>query len=157
MSSPSTAPTATSSRAGAEGKRKKRDDKTSSAPGGSVRGSADKDDRKGQILRAAARVFADKGYHECRISDVADEAGVAYGLVYHYFGTKDGLLAAIFDANWAFFARAIDDCAPDVVCGPLSEDASTLGEGNLRLPVPDCIPDCLQHFCEPATGLYCGT
>ncbi len=68
-----------------------------------------KDDRRKQILRAAVKVFAEKGYHGCRISDVAEEAGVAYGLVYHYYGNKDGLLAAVFDANWAFFAKAIDE------------------------------------------------
>jgi TetR/AcrR family transcriptional regulator, fatty acid metabolism regulator protein len=70
-----------------------------------------RDSRRKQILQAAVKVFADKGYHGCRISDVADEAGVAYGLVYHYFGNKDGLLAAIFDSNWNFFQRAVDDIA----------------------------------------------
>jgi TetR/AcrR family fatty acid metabolism transcriptional regulator len=68
-----------------------------------------KDDRRKQILRAAVKVFAEKGYHGCRISDVAEEAGVAYGLVYHYYGNKDGLLASVFDANWAFFAKAVDE------------------------------------------------
>jgi TetR/AcrR family transcriptional regulator, fatty acid metabolism regulator protein len=68
-----------------------------------------KDDRRKQILKAAVRVFAEKGYHGCRISDVAEEAGVAYGLVYHYYGNKDGLLASVFDTNWAFFAKAIDE------------------------------------------------
>src|SRR3712207_8255060 len=41
------------------------------------------------ILDAAVRVFARRGFHACRVSDVADEAGVAYGLVYHYFGSKE--------------------------------------------------------------------
>lgn len=68
-----------------------------------------RDDRRKQILKAAVRVFAEKGYHGCRISDVAEEAGVAYGLVYHYYGNKDGLLAAVFDTNWAFFARAVEE------------------------------------------------
>lgn len=68
-----------------------------------------RDDRRKQILKAAVRVFAEKGYHGCRISDVAEEAGVAYGLVYHYYGNKDGLLASVFDTNWAFFAKAVDE------------------------------------------------
>lgn len=68
-----------------------------------------RDDRRKQILKAAVRVFAEKGYHGCRISDVAEEAGVAYGLVYHYYGNKDGLLAAVFDTNWAFFAKATEE------------------------------------------------
>jgi TetR/AcrR family transcriptional regulator, fatty acid metabolism regulator protein len=70
-----------------------------------------RDDRRKQILKAAVKVFAEKGYHGCRISDVAEEAGVAYGLVYHYYGNKDGLLASVFDTNWAFFAKAIDEIA----------------------------------------------
>lgn len=70
-----------------------------------------KDDKRKQILKAAVKVFAEKGYHGCRISDVADEAEVAYGLVYHYYGNKDGLLGAVFDTNWSVFAKAINDVA----------------------------------------------
>lgn len=72
-------------------------------------GGSGRDDRRKQILKAAVKVFAEKGYHGCRISDVAEEAGVAYGLVYHYYGNKDGLLASVFDTNWAFFAKAVDE------------------------------------------------
>ena len=74
-------------------------------------GAGAKDDRRKQILKAAVKVFAEKGYHGCRISDVAEEAGVAYGLVYHYYGNKDGLLASVFDTNWAFFSKAVDGIA----------------------------------------------
>lgn len=70
-----------------------------------------KDDKRKQILKAAVKVFAEKGYHGARISDVAEEAGVAYGLVYHYYGNKDGLLASVFDTNWAVFAKAVNDVA----------------------------------------------
>ena len=49
-------------------------------------------DRRRQILEAAVRVFARQGYHSSRVSDIADEAGVAYGLMYHYFRSKDELL-----------------------------------------------------------------
>lgn len=60
-------------------------------------------DRKATILRAAIDVFATKGYHGCRIADVAREAKVAYGLVYHYFKNKDELLQSVFRAGWDFF------------------------------------------------------
>lgn len=70
--------------------------------------AAGRDERKKAILKAAVKVFADKGYHGCRISDVAEEAGVAYGLVYHYFGNKDALLRTIFETNWAVFLKAVD-------------------------------------------------
>ena len=52
-------------------------------------------DRRKTILRAAVEVFARKGYHGCRIADVAKEAGVAYGLVYHYFRNKEELLQLV--------------------------------------------------------------
>ena len=63
-------------------------------------------ERRKTILRAAIEVFAKKGYHGCRIADVAREAGVAYGLVYHYFHNKDELLRSVFDVSWGgFLAR----------------------------------------------------
>ena len=60
-------------------------------------------DRKRTILRAAVEVFSRKGYHGCRIADVAREAGVAYGLVYHYFKNKDELLESVFHSGWKGF------------------------------------------------------
>lgn len=66
-------------------------------------------DRRQTILRAAVDVFASKGYHGCRIADVAKEAGVAYGLVYHYFKNKDELLQTVFDEGWGGFIQRIRD------------------------------------------------
>jgi AcrR family transcriptional regulator len=57
-------------------------------------------DRRRQILEAAVKVFAAKGFHAARVADVAKEAGVAYGLVYHYFSSKEELLEAIFRDTW---------------------------------------------------------
>jgi TetR/AcrR family fatty acid metabolism transcriptional regulator len=56
--------------------------------------------KRRQILEAAVRAFARKGYHSCRVGEVAEEAGVAYGLVYHYFGSKEELLQEIFRDTW---------------------------------------------------------
>jgi TetR/AcrR family fatty acid metabolism transcriptional regulator len=53
------------------------------------------------ILDAAVRVFARQGFHACRVSDIADEAGVAYGLVYHYFASKDEVLDTLFLERWS--------------------------------------------------------
>ena len=53
------------------------------------------------------RVFAVKGYHACRVSDIAEEAGVAYGLVYHYFGSKEAVLETIFRETWQAMLTAI--------------------------------------------------
>jgi len=54
-------------------------------------------DKHELILEAAIRVFAQKGFHAARISDVADEAGVADGTIYLYFKNKDDLLLSIFE------------------------------------------------------------
>src|SRR5881392_3983885 len=68
-------------------------------------------DKERQILDAAVRVFARKGYHGCRVSDVAREAGVAYGLVYHYYGSKEALLEAIFKETWGAMLATINSVA----------------------------------------------
>jgi TetR/AcrR family fatty acid metabolism transcriptional regulator len=57
-------------------------------------------DRRRQILEAAVRAFARKGYHATRVGEIAEEAGVAYGLVYHYFGSKEEVLETIFRDTW---------------------------------------------------------
>lgn len=64
-------------------------------------------DRRRAILDAAVRVFARQGFHACRVSDIADEAGVAYGLVYHYFGSKDSVLDTLFLERWAVMLEMI--------------------------------------------------
>ena len=63
------------------------------------------------ILRAAIEVFAEKGYHRCRISDVARQASVAYGLVYHYFHDKEALLEAVFEVSWGGFLARVREAA----------------------------------------------
>ena len=67
--------------------------------GASARSRAAQDKRR-VILEAAVRVFARRGFYACRVSDIADEAGVAYGLVYHYFGSKDEVLDTLFSERW---------------------------------------------------------
>jgi TetR/AcrR family fatty acid metabolism transcriptional regulator len=57
-------------------------------------------DRRRQILEAAVKVFAQKGFHSSRVGDIAEEAGIAYGLVYHYFESKEDLLETIFRTTW---------------------------------------------------------
>ena len=64
-------------------------------------------DKRKLILDAAVRVFARQGFHTCRVSDIADEAGVAYGLVYHYFQSKDQVLDTLFLQRWDVLLEAI--------------------------------------------------
>jgi TetR/AcrR family transcriptional regulator, fatty acid metabolism regulator protein len=73
-------------------------------------------DKRRLILDAAITVFAQRGFHHCRVSDVADEAGVAYGLVYHYFDSKEEILNTLFTERWQLMLDAIIqiDAEPDV-------------------------------------------
>jgi TetR/AcrR family fatty acid metabolism transcriptional regulator len=64
-------------------------------------------DKRESILRGAALAFAEKGFFESRISDVAKAAGVADGTIYLYFSNKNLLLKALFeDAIGLFISRA---------------------------------------------------
>jgi TetR/AcrR family fatty acid metabolism transcriptional regulator len=57
-------------------------------------------DRRRELLDAAVRVFARKGFRAARVGDIAEEAGVAHGLLYHYFRSKDEVLETIFRETW---------------------------------------------------------
>jgi AcrR family transcriptional regulator len=77
------------------------------------------EEKRRLILDAAVRVFARKGYHESRVGDVAKDAGVAYGLVYHYFESKEAVLEAVFREAWGRLLAALreaeesDQSAPE--------------------------------------------
>ena len=66
-------------------------------------------DKRRQILDAAIRVFARQGFHSTRVADIADEAGVAYGLVYHYFKSKEEVLNELFVERWSLLIAAIEE------------------------------------------------
>ena len=76
-------------------------------------------EKRRQILDAAVRVFARQGFHATRVSDIADEAGVAYGLVYHYFRSKDEVLSELFVERWSLLLTAIEEA--DRAGGPHRE------------------------------------
>jgi len=67
--------------------------------------------KRKQILRAASRVFSEKGYDGCRVGDIATEAGIAYGLIYHYFENKAAILNAIFEGAWGVTTKVIEGIA----------------------------------------------
>jgi TetR/AcrR family fatty acid metabolism transcriptional regulator len=83
--------------------------------------AATQEEKRQKILEAAVRAFARKGYHACRVGEIAEEAGVAYGLVYHYFGSKEEVLQTIFRDTWEQMLARIreveetDDPAPEKV------------------------------------------
>lgn len=79
--------------------------------------------RRRRIREAAVVVFAEKGYHDARVSDIASEAGVAHGLVYHYFRGKEQLLQDIFRRTWLHIEQGLrsiergNDRAADQLAG----------------------------------------
>jgi TetR/AcrR family transcriptional regulator, fatty acid metabolism regulator protein len=64
------------------------------------------EEKRRLILGAAVRVFARKGYHSSRVGDIAEEAGVAHGLLYHYFASKEELLETVFRETWSELLEA---------------------------------------------------
>lgn len=80
-------------------------------------------DRRRQILDAAIRVFARHGFHACRVSDIAREAGVAYGLVYHYFSSKEQVLNELFTERWSLLLAAIEEIDSRPIAPRLKLDA----------------------------------
>jgi TetR/AcrR family fatty acid metabolism transcriptional regulator len=86
-------------------------------------GSIVQEDRRRRILDAAVRVFARSGYHGSRVGDIATEAGVAHGLLYHYFASKDEVLETVFRENFGQLlerfraVEAADEPAPDKLEG----------------------------------------
>lgn len=55
------------------------------------------EDRREQIMDAALRVFSQKGFERTTNKDIADEAAITPGLIYHYFESKDNLLKAVIE------------------------------------------------------------
>jgi TetR/AcrR family fatty acid metabolism transcriptional regulator len=83
-------------------------DRRSSA---AIPGSSLRQEKREIILDAAIKVFAQTGYHGARVSDIAREAGIAYGLVYHYFKNKEEILHSIFEERWSGFLEAVETIA----------------------------------------------
>ena len=67
------------------------------------------EDKRRLLLDAAVRVFARKGYHAARVGDIAEEAGVAYGLLYHYFSSKEEVLRNVFRETWRALIATIEN------------------------------------------------
>lgn len=91
-------------------------------------------ERRKQILKAAIEVFAERGFHRTRVSDIAQRAGVAYGLIYHYFDSKDAVLSSVFDENWAVFLKVLGEV----------RDASGKGAGQKLADIASLLIDALR-------------
>jgi TetR/AcrR family fatty acid metabolism transcriptional regulator len=68
----------------------------------------DKPDRERIIIDAALKVFSRRGYADTRMADIAREAEMSYGLVYHYFENKEKLFDAIVEEWWTGFYNKLE-------------------------------------------------
>jgi AcrR family transcriptional regulator len=76
--------------------------------------------RRAEILDAAERVFADRGYHQAGIADIAADLGIGHGTFYRYFDNKHAIAQAVFDRVVERIGQAALEEDP--------ESASTLAE-----------------------------
>jgi AcrR family transcriptional regulator len=74
------------------------------------------EDRREQIAEAAMRVFARKGFMRATNKDIAREAGITTGLIYHYFDSKEALLKAIVEMRSP--AQLVYSLSPEVLALP---------------------------------------
>jgi AcrR family transcriptional regulator len=65
--------------------------------------------RSRAILATASRLFAKKGYSQATTAEIAREAGVAEGTLYHHFGSKDGIFLTLFDETMEGFLSGIEE------------------------------------------------
>ncbi len=104
------------------------------------------EDKRRQLLDAAVRVFARKGFHASRVGDIAEEAGVAHGLLYHYFDSKDAVLEAVFAENWNVLLERIGSV--EETEEPAADQLRHIATIILRtwLHLPDVVRVVIQEF-----------
>jgi AcrR family transcriptional regulator len=73
----------------------------------------DKETRRLEIVEAATRVFAARGYHATRMEDVSTELGISKGLLYAYFETKEDLFMQVCLSLVPWKDLAADDPTPE--------------------------------------------
>jgi AcrR family transcriptional regulator len=108
--------------------------------------SATVEDKRRHLLDAAVRVFARKGFHASRVGDIAEEAGVAHGLLYHYFKSKDDVLEAVFHENWSVLLTRI--ASVEETDEPAADQLRHIAAIVLRtwLHVPDVVRVVIREF-----------
>ena len=76
-------------------------------------------EREAEMLKAAAAVFGERGYHDASMAEIASRVGITKPMLYTYFGSKEGLFAACGEeaatllAERVRAAAALPDLAPD--------------------------------------------
>jgi AcrR family transcriptional regulator len=71
-----------------------------------------------QIIRTAEKLFAQKGYDGTSVRDIAEEAGVNGAMISYYFGSKEGLIKALFEERTADTALQVENLLRDTRLSP---------------------------------------
>ncbi|HUY64731.1 MAG TPA: TetR/AcrR family transcriptional regulator [Acidimicrobiales bacterium] len=77
----------------------------------------EKDERRSDILGAAKKVFARKGYHSTTIAEIAKAAELSYGSIYWYFDSKDALFHALMESEGQALRRHVTDALATPAAG----------------------------------------
>jgi TetR/AcrR family transcriptional regulator, fatty acid metabolism regulator protein len=104
--------------------------------------AVDKSDRGKNIIEAALKVFSSKGYADTRMADIAREAGMSYGLIYHYYENKEKLFDAIVEDWWAGFYHELESLKNSTV----STEEKIVGIIHYLLSVYENKPDQISIF-----------
>jgi AcrR family transcriptional regulator len=91
--------------------------------------------RRQEIVRAAVRVFATRGYHKAGVPDIARELGVGYGTLYRYYANKREILLRVVDETFALLAAVVAAEEPSAADTRAQYRAQVerIGSGLLRL------------------------
>ena len=92
--------------------------------------AADTADNRARIRAAATRLFATRGYEAVGIQEIVEAAGITKPTLYHYFGSKRGLLDAVLGEHFAALFAAIEPVAR--YSGDLSNDLNALARASFR-------------------------
>jgi AcrR family transcriptional regulator len=67
------------------------------------------DNRRAQLLDAAARLFRERGYHATSMRDIAKTVGMLSGSIYYHFDSKEEMLVAVYEEGARRFSEAVDN------------------------------------------------
>lgn len=84
---------------------------------GETMGHPSDGDKRQQIIKAAVKVFSQKGFHEAKVDEIAQLADVGKGTVYEYFSSKGELFQEMFKEGMQFYLRNLsNNLRPDMSC-----------------------------------------
>ena len=92
-----------------------------SSDGRSRRAQAQRESRRAHILDTALQVFAQHGYHQCRVSDIIEAAGIARGTFYLYFESKNAIFLELLDGLLAHLRRNVVGVDTDAGAAPVEQ------------------------------------